>query len=79
MVMKNWPNDARANYLQKGDYIDDFFKEQANIIEDNDMALNAADYFNVGRMMDMGIDGDLVLPCVRLQNCCLQWLDVLVS
>jgi hypothetical protein len=47
MVMKNWSSDARADYLQKGDYIDDFFNEESNIIEDNNMALNATNYFNV--------------------------------
>jgi hypothetical protein len=33
MVMKNWSSDARADYLQKGDYIDDFFNEESNIIK----------------------------------------------
>jgi len=30
-------------------------------------------------MMDMGVDGDWFLPCVDLQSCHLQWLDVLVN
>jgi hypothetical protein len=50
MVMKNWSSDARADCPQKGDYIDDFFKEKVNIIEDNDMALNATNYFNVDEL-----------------------------
>jgi hypothetical protein len=50
MVMKNWSSDARVDYPQKGDYIDDFFKEEVNIIEDNDMALNATNYFNVDEL-----------------------------
>ncbi len=45
--MKNWSSNARVDYPQKGNYIDDFFNDKVNIIEDNDMALNAVDYFIV--------------------------------
>jgi hypothetical protein len=34
MVMKNWLSDARVDCLQKGDSINDFFKEEVNIIEE---------------------------------------------
>ncbi len=47
IVMKNWLSNARVDYPQKGNYIDDFFNDKVNIIEDNDMALNAVDYFIV--------------------------------
>jgi hypothetical protein len=50
MVMKNWLNDARVDCLRKRDSINDFFKEEVNIIEENDMALDVVGYFNVDEL-----------------------------
>ncbi len=50
MVLKNWSGDAKADYPWEGDSIDDFFKEKMNIIEKNDMMLDAIGYFNIDEL-----------------------------
>ncbi len=48
--MKTWSSDASLDCPQQKDSIDDFFKEEINIIEDHDMALDAVAYFNVDEL-----------------------------
>ncbi len=50
MVLKNWLSDAKADCPWEGDSIDDFFKEKTNIIEKNDMMLDAIGYFNIDEL-----------------------------
>ncbi len=50
MVLKNWLSDAKADCPCEGDFIDDFFKENTNIIEENDMMLDAIGYFNINEL-----------------------------
>jgi hypothetical protein len=50
MVMKNWSSDAKVDCPREGDSIDDFFKEEMNIIENNDTTLDATSYFNVDEL-----------------------------
>jgi hypothetical protein len=48
--MKNWSSDASVDCLQEKDSIDDFFKEETNIIEDNDTTLDVVGYFNIDEL-----------------------------
>ncbi len=50
MVMKNWLSDVRVDCSWEGDSIDDFFKEEASIIENNDTMLDAIGYFNIDEL-----------------------------
>jgi hypothetical protein len=50
MVLKNWSGDAKVDYPWEGDSIDNFFKEKMNIIEKNDMMLDAIGYFNIDEL-----------------------------
>ncbi len=49
MVMKNYSSDARQIVCER-DSIHDFFKEEGNIIKDNDMTLDVVGYFNVDEL-----------------------------
>jgi hypothetical protein len=40
----------QGKLFARGDSIDDFFKEEGNIIEENDMTLDVASYFNVDEL-----------------------------
>ncbi len=50
MVMKNWSSDAKVDCPREGDSIDDFFKEEMSIIENNDTTLDVIGYFNVDEL-----------------------------
>jgi hypothetical protein len=50
MVMRYWLGDAKVDWPRQGDSIDDFFKEETNIIEKNDTALGVASYFNIDEL-----------------------------
>jgi hypothetical protein len=41
---------VRENYLWEGDSIDDFFKEEASIVEKNYTTLDAISYFNIDEL-----------------------------
>jgi hypothetical protein len=44
--MKNWSFHARADYMREGKSLDDLLMNKANIIDDNDIVLDAASYYN---------------------------------
>ncbi len=46
IIMMNWSFDPRANYMYKWKSLDDFLMNEANIIDDNDVILDVADYYN---------------------------------
>ncbi len=46
IFMKNWSFDARANCMCKGKSLDDFLANEANIIDDNNIILDATGYYN---------------------------------
>jgi len=50
MVMRNWSNGAKVDCPREGDFVDDFFKEEINMIKNNDTTLNATGYFNVDEL-----------------------------
>jgi hypothetical protein len=46
IIMKNWSSNARANYMCEGKSPNDFLTNEANIIDDNDVIMDVADYCN---------------------------------
>jgi len=46
IIMKNWSSDARANCMHERKSPDDFLADEANIINDNDIILDVASYYN---------------------------------
>ncbi len=66
---------CKGRLSARGDFVDDFSKEEVNMIENNDTTLNVVGYFNDG----YGFWWGLVLPCVGLQIHHLYWLDVLIN
>jgi hypothetical protein len=46
IIMKNWSFDARANYMHERKSLHDFLVDEANIIDDNDLILDVAGYYN---------------------------------
>jgi hypothetical protein len=47
MIMKNWLANAHVDCPQKGQSLDEYFKKEANIIDENDIILDVASYLNV--------------------------------
>jgi hypothetical protein len=45
-IMKVWSSNVRANYMCKGKSLHDFLVDEANIIDDNDINLDVANYYN---------------------------------
>jgi len=50
IIMKNWSSDARANYMREGKSLHDFLTNEANIIDDNDIIIYVASYYNGDKM-----------------------------
>jgi hypothetical protein len=50
MVMKIWSNEAKVDCPQEGDSIDNFFKQEMSIIENNDTTLYVVGYLNVDEL-----------------------------
>ncbi len=46
IIMKNWSFDARVDCMHKRKSMDDFLVNEANIIDDNDIILDVASYYN---------------------------------
>jgi len=46
IIMKNWSFDSRANCTCKGKSLNDFLANEANIIDDNNVILDAISYYN---------------------------------
>jgi hypothetical protein len=46
IIMKNWSFNTRANCTCKGKSFDDFLTDEANIIDDNNVILDAVGYYN---------------------------------
>ncbi len=47
IITKNWSYDARAYYMCEGKSLNDFLANEVNIIDDNDIVLDAADHYKV--------------------------------
>jgi hypothetical protein len=46
IIMKNWCPNVMANCMHKGKSLDDFLVDDANIIDDNDVIMDVASYYN---------------------------------
>ncbi len=46
IYMENWSSNARVDYMCERKSLDDFLVNKANIIDDNDVILDATGYYN---------------------------------
>ncbi len=50
IIMKNWSSNARADCMHKRKSLDDLLMDKANIIDDNDVILDATSYYNCDKL-----------------------------
>jgi hypothetical protein len=50
IIMKNWSFDSRADCMHKGKSLNDFLANEANIIDENNVILDAINYYNGNKL-----------------------------